>query len=150
MRCAIARFQGDDGIERNTRFNTQYVFNLLYGKEWTVGKQNNKILGVNAKLNFFGGKRTTPVNDIESDLAQDVVYHYAQLYEDKEPDKVHVSATINYRINKKRHSSIWSLQLVNLLLAKENYGLYYNYKTKQVERWEFAVPVPNLCYKIEF
>ena len=37
-----------------------------------------------------------------------------------------------------------------LLLAKENYGLYYNYKTKQVERWEFAVPVPNISYKIEF
>jgi len=145
-----SKYKGDDGIERNTRFNTQYVFNLLYGKEWTVGKQNNKIIGVNARVNFFGGRRTTPVNDIESDLAQDVVYHYSQLYEDKEPDKFHVSATINYRINKKRHSSIWSLQMVNLLMAKENYGLYYNYQSEQVERWEFAVPVPNLSYKIEF
>jgi hypothetical protein len=145
-----SKFKGDDGIERNTRFNTQYVFNLLYGKEWTVGKQNNKIIGVNAKANFFGGKRATPVNNIESDLAQDVVYHYSQLYEDKEPDKFHFSATINYRINKKRHSSIWSLQMVNLLMAKENYGLYYNYKTGQVERFEFAVLVPNISYKIEF
>ncbi len=145
-----SKYKGDDGIERNTRFNTQYVINLLYGKEWTVGKQNNKILGVNARVNYYGGRRTTPVNRIESDLAQDVVYHYSQLYEDKEPDKFLVSATINYRINKKHHSSIWSLQMGNLLLAKENYGLYYNYKTKQVERWEFAVPVPNLSYKIEF
>jgi hypothetical protein len=145
-----SKFKGDDGIERNTRFNTQFVFNLLYGKEWTVGKQNNKILGINVKVNFFGGKRTTPINDIESDLAQDVVYDYSQLYEDQEAAKFHVNATINYRINKKHHSSIWSLQMMNLLLAKENYGLYYNYKTKQVERWEFAVQVPNLSYKIEF
>ena len=145
-----SKYKGDDGIEHNTRFNTQYVINLLYGKEWTVGKQNNKILGVNARVNFFGGKRATPVNDIESDLAQDVVYDYSQLYKDKEPDKFHFSATINYRINKKHHSSIWSLQIINLLLAKENYGLYYNYKTKQVERWEFAVPAPNISYKIEF
>ncbi len=145
-----SKYKGDDGIERNSRFNTQYVFNLLYGKEWTVGKQNNKIIGVNARLNFFGGKRTTPVNDIESDLTRDVVYHYSQLYEDKESDKFHFSATINYRINKKRHSSIWSLQMVNLLMAKENYGLYYNYQTGQVERFEFAVLVPNLSYKIEF
>ncbi len=145
-----SKFKGDDGIKRNTRFNTRYVFNLLYGKEWIVGKQNNKIIGVNAKVNFFGGRRTTPVNETESDLVQDVVYHYSQLYEDKEPDKFHVHATINYRINKKRHSSVWSLQLANLLLAKENYGLFYNYKTKQVERWEFAVPVPNFSYKIEF
>jgi hypothetical protein len=144
-----SKYEGDDGIERNTRFNTQYVFNLLYGKEWTFGKQHNRIFGVNARVNFFGGKRTTPVNEIESDLAQDVVYHYSRLYEDKEPDKVHVNATINYRINKKNHSSIWSLQMINLLQAKENYGLYYNYKTRQVERWEFAVPTPNLSYKIE-
>ena len=145
-----SKYKGDDSIERNTRFNTQYVINLLYGKEWALGRQKNKILGVNARVNFFGGKRTTPINDIESDLAQDVVYYYSQLYEDKEPDKFHVSATINYRINKKHHSSIWSLQMTNLLLAKENYGLYYNYKTEQVERWEFAVPAPNLSYKIEF
>ncbi|MBN2524204.1 MAG: TonB-dependent receptor [Bacteroidales bacterium] len=145
-----SKYKGDDGIERDTRYNTQYVFNLLYGKEWTVGKLNNKILGVNVKVNFFGGKRATPVNDIESDIEQDVVYHYSQLYEDKEPDKLHVSATINYRINKKNHSSIWALQMVNLLFAKENYGLYYNYKTRQVECWEFAVFVPNISYKIEF
>lgn len=145
-----SKYKGDDGIERNTLFNTNYVFNLLYGKEWIVGKQKNKILGVNVKVNFFGGKRTTPVDDFASDQVQDVVYNYSQLFEDKEPAKVHVSATINFRINKGRHSSILSLQMVNLLLAKENYGLYYNYKTQGVERFEFAVPVPNLSYKIEF
>jgi len=145
-----SKYTGDDGIERNTRYNTNYVFNLLYGKEWIVGKQDNKIIGVNIKLNFFGGKRTTPVDDFASDLAQDVVYDYSLLFEDKDPDKFHMNATINYRKNKKNYSSVWSLQMVNLLMAKENYGLYYNYKTQQVERWEFAVPVPNLSYKIEF
>ena len=145
-----SKYKGGDGIERNTRFNTQYVINVLYGKEWIIGKQNNKVLGVNVRMNYFGGKRTTPVNDLESDLAQDVVYEYSQLFEDREPDKLHVNATINYRINKKHHSSIWSLQMINLLMVKENYGLYYNYKTQQVERWEFAVSVPNISYKIEF
>lgn len=145
-----SKYKGDDGIERNTLFNTNYVFNLLYGKEWIVGKQKNKILGVNIKVNFFGGKRATPIDDFASDLAQDVVYNYSQLFEDKESSKVHVSATINYRINKKHHSSILSLQMVNLFLAKENYGLYYNYKSQEVDRFEFAVPVPNLSYKIEF
>ena len=145
-----SKFTGDDGIERNTRFNKQYVFNVLYGKEWTVGKQKNKILGINARVNFFGGKRVTPVDAYQSALAEDVILDYSQLFKEKEPSKVHVSATINYRINKKRHSSVWSLQMVNMLLAKENYGLYYNYKSQQVERFEFAVPVPNLSYKIEF
>lgn len=51
-----SKYRGDDGIERNTRFNAGYVFNVLYGKEWILGKESNKILGVNAKINFFGGE----------------------------------------------------------------------------------------------
>jgi hypothetical protein len=145
-----SRYQGADGIERNTLFNTQHVVNFLYGKEWTVGKQKNRMLGANIRLNFFGGKRTSPINETASDLVQDVVYDTSRLFEEQEPDKFHLSATVNYRINKEHRSSIWSLQMVNMLLAKENYGLYYNYKTRQVERWEFAVPVPNISYKIEF
>jgi hypothetical protein len=145
-----SKYKGDDGIERNTRFNTRWVFNLLYGKEWVLGSQKNRILGVNARLNFFGGKRATPVNMSESILAEDVVYDYSRLFEDQESNQYFVSVALNYRINKKNHTSIWSLQMANLLLDKENYGLYYNYKTKQVEPWEFAVPIPNLSYKIEF
>ena len=145
-----SKYKGDDGIERNTRFNTRYVFNLLYGKEWVLGQQKNKILGVNGRVNFFGGKRSTPINELESDLARDVVLDYSRSFEDQEPAKLHINATINYRINKKKHSSIWSLQMVNLLMAKENYGLYYNYKTEKVERFEFSVLVPNISYKIEF
>ena len=122
----------------------------LYGKEWVIGPQKNNILGVNAKVNFLGGKRTTPVNVNQSVLAEEVVYDYSRLFEDQDPGIYYVSATFNYRINKKNHSSVWSLQMVNLFLSEENYGLYYNYKTKQVERFEFAVMVPNLSYKIEF
>ncbi|MBN1416907.1 MAG: TonB-dependent receptor [Bacteroidales bacterium] len=145
-----SKFRGDDGILRNTRFNTRYIVNLLFGKEWTLGRLDNKILGVNARVNFFGGKRATPVDYHQSVLAGEVVYDYSRLFEDKESDTYFVSAAINYRINKKNHSSIWSFQMINLLLTKENYGLYYNYKTRQVERFEFAVPVPSLSYRIEF
>ena len=145
-----SKFKGADGIERNTRFNTQYVVNLLYGKEWVLGAQQNKILGVNGKLNFFGGKRTTLVDEMASTLVQDVVYQASSLYEEREPDKVIMNMTVNYRINKPQHSSIWSLQLMNMLLTPENYGDFYNYRTGKVERWEFAVPVPNFSYKIEF
>jgi hypothetical protein len=145
-----SNYQGDDGIERNTRFNTRYVFNLLYGKEWTLGAKQNQILGVNVRMNFTGGKRTTPVDPSLSEMTRDVVYDYSRLYEDKERNITYASATINYRINKKKHSSIWSIQMMNLFLTKENYGFYYNYRTNQVEKFEFAVPVPNISYKIEF
>ncbi len=145
-----SKYKGDDGIERSIRFNKNYVINILFGKEWILGSQKNKILGINARLNYYGGKRTTPVNTAQSIISEDVVYDYSRLFEDKESDNFLVNTTFNYRINKTKHSSIWSLQIINLFLAKENYGLYYNYKTKKVEAWEFAVLVPSISYKIEF
>ncbi|MFC2114788.1 hypothetical protein ACFLRI_05515 [Bacteroidota bacterium] len=145
-----SKYTGDDGIERNTRFNTNYVFNVLFGKEWTLGSQKNKILGVNARVNYLGGKRTSPIDISQSRLAESVVYDYSKLYEDRESNSSFVSATINYQVNKKKHTGIWSLQVSNLLASKENYGLYYNSKTKNVEAWEFTVVIPNLSYKIEF
>ena len=126
------------------------MFNLLAGKEWTLGTKKNKILGVNARVNYMGGKRTTPVDQELSVLAEDVVYDYSNLFEDKEKDIVFLSASVNFRINKKRHASIWSLQVTNLLLAEENYGMYYNYQDKRVEPFDITVVIPNLSYKIEF
>ncbi len=35
-----SKYKGGDGIWRNSRFNTNYVINLLGGKEWTVRKKN--------------------------------------------------------------------------------------------------------------
>ncbi|MBN1116893.1 MAG: carboxypeptidase-like regulatory domain-containing protein [Bacteroidales bacterium] len=145
-----SKYKGDDGVEYNTRFNTHYVINLLYGKEWVTGVDKNKILGINAKLNFFGGRRFTPVNHELSVIEQEVVYFYSQLYKEKEKDKLHINLTINYRINKEKHANIWSFQMGNILLTKENFGYYFNYKKQKVEAWELAIPTPFLSYKIEF
>ena len=145
-----SKFKGDDGVEHSTRFNTNYVINLLYGKEWLHGKKKNKILGLNLKVNFFGGKRITPVNQEQSAIEEDVVYYNSELFKDKESNKFLVNVTINYRINKKKHASVWSLQMMNIFVAKESYGYFYNYKSGQVEPWELAVPTPNLSYKIQF
>jgi hypothetical protein len=145
-----SKYTGGDGIERNTRFNTRYVFNVLFGKEWTLGAKQNQVLGVNLRMNFTGGKRTSPIDPVQSDVFKDVVYDYSRLYEETERPITYASAGINYRINKRRHSSIWSIQMMNLFLTKENWGYFYNFKTREVDKVEFAVPVPNISYKIEF
>jgi hypothetical protein len=145
-----SKYKCDDGVERNTRFNTRYIVNFLYGKEWVFGSRQNKIFGVNLKVNFYGGRRTTSINQEQSAIVENVVFNYSKLYEEKERDKINANATVNYRINKKNHAIIWSFQMMNLFLVKENYGYFYNYKSKRVEPWELAVPTPNFGFKIEF
>jgi len=49
-----SKYRRGDGIERNTRFNTNYVMNFLGGKEWTFKEKN--IVGVNLKASISGGE----------------------------------------------------------------------------------------------
>lgn len=145
-----SKYKGEDGLKRNTRFNSNYVVNLLFGKEWIVGADKNKILGINGRLNVLGGQRITPVDINQSNDAKEIVYNHSKPFGDQKPNVYHLNTSITYRINKKKHSSIWSLQVINAFGTKEFYGYSYNYKTKSVERDEIAVVVPSLSYKIEF
>jgi hypothetical protein len=145
-----SKYVGGDGIKRSTRYNTNYVVNVLVGKEWTMGISENKFLGVNARLNMLGGQRVYPL-DRESSLSTgNVVYDYSRPFEDQRPNIYHLNASLTYRINKNKHSSIWSVQVLNLLGAEENYGYSYNYRADQLEESKLVVVIPSLSYKIEF
>ena len=61
-------YVGSDGVERNTAFNGRYVFNLLGGKEWKVGKDNRNALSADLKFTNAGGRAYTPI-DLESSIA---------------------------------------------------------------------------------
>jgi hypothetical protein len=145
-----SKYTGGDGIQRDTRFNSNYVVNLLFGKEWTIGKSQNKILGINGRLNFMGGQRIIPVNHELSAIAGQVVYDYSRAFEEQKPHVYHVNATVNYRVNKEKTAHIFSVQIMNLLGTKEFYGYHYNYRRDEVEMFALSVVVPNISYKLEF
>jgi hypothetical protein len=145
-----SKYVGGDGIERSTRYNSNYVVNVLLGKEWTMGIAQNKFLGVNARINMMGGQRAFPLDRASSLTQGNAVYDYSRPFEDQKQNIFHLNASITYRINKKKHASIWSVQVLNLLGAEENYGYYYNYRTDQLEEEKIVVIVPSLSYKIEF
>ncbi len=145
-----SRYTGGDGIERNTRFNRNYVVNLLFGKEWKTGKGKNNTLGINWRFSLLGGDRMSPVDEDASALAKDVVYDENHAYSDQEPAVYYLDFTASWQKNKPRHSSTWSVQFVNLLFQKEFYGYRYNFRTGLTEPHEEAVVIPNISYRIDF
>jgi hypothetical protein len=145
-----SNYVGGDNVKRSTRFNTGYVVNILAGKEWTLGAKQNKILGINGRLNLLGGQRTTPINWELSEQSGGIVYDYSRDFEDQKPMVYHLNASITYRINKRKHASIWSLQVMNALGSPEFYGYRYNYRTDSIEEDTQSVVVPSISYKIEF
>ncbi len=145
-----SKYVGGDHVERKSRYNTRYVINVLFGKEWTLGAVNNKILGINGRLNLLGGQRMAPLNKELTYSSEEIQYDYSRQFEDQKPPVYHLNVSVNYRINKRNHSSIWTLQVMNLLGTKEFYGYDYNYKSHTIDEDSVAIVVPSISYKIEF
>ena len=55
-----------DEIERNTKFNSNFIGNFVGGKEFEVGKDKQNILGTNIRTIWRGGYRTVPLDIDES------------------------------------------------------------------------------------
>ncbi len=148
-----SKYTANDGIERNTRYNKNYVLNALIGKEWQMGKNNNNLFSANFRLNYLGGSRKESIDQPNSLIQQEVIYGETNgnlSFAEKHPDTPIFSFTISYRKNKPKHSSIWSLQVLNSNGAEEFDTDFYNLKTNTVEQKYSQIMIPNLSYKIEF
>jgi hypothetical protein len=136
-----SKYTAIDGIERNTRFNKNYVINALIGKEWQVGRNDNNIFGANFRLNYLGGNRIESI-DRES---------YGEIsFSERDQDTPIVSFTISYRKNKPNHSSVWALQVLNATQTEEFESNVIHTGAQTIERRYSKTMVPNLSYKIEF
>jgi hypothetical protein len=142
-----SKYKAADGIWRNTRYNKRYALNLLFGKEYNI---KSNVLGLNGRLNYVGGERYSPIDSEQSALKKDVVYNENRAFDEQSDPMCYLDFTITYRINKKRYSGVWALQVKNVLLTPTFNGFDYNYKTKTVEKDQDKVILPVLSYKIEF
>ena len=148
-----AKYTANDGIERNTRLNKNYIFNAIYGKEWQLGRNNNNTFSANFKLNYLDGNRVEAIDEASS-LDQQLV-EYGETdgklsFEQKHKATPIVSFTLSYRKNKPNYSSVWSLQVLNAINTKEFDGDIYKFQTQTIEPDYVGIMVPNLSYKIEF
>lgn len=145
-----SKYTGGDGIERNARFNKNYVANFLFGKEWKIGRNGSNSLGINWRFSVLGGDRISPADHAASIAARDVVYNDDKAFSEHKPTVYYLDFTASWQRNKPRYSSTWSFQFVNLLFQKEFYGHRYNFKTNTVEELKEIVMIPNISYRIDF
>jgi len=145
-----SKYKGGDGIERNGLYNKHFIFNLLGGKEWRMGKSESNIFGINGRFTYMGGDRLTPILEAESIQSGEIAYDYSKAYTGKEKNAAVLSFSISYRINKQNHAGIWSFHLLNALGNQEFRGYEINDKTGLPEKKFDQIMVPNLSYKIEF
>lgn len=57
-----SKYQGKDGVWRNTDFNTNFAANMLGGYEWNFGKDKKHAFSLGTALTMAGGRRYSPVD----------------------------------------------------------------------------------------
>ncbi|MBS1619615.1 MAG: carboxypeptidase-like regulatory domain-containing protein [Bacteroidetes bacterium] len=145
-----SKYKGTDGVWRNTIYNSNYVMNLLGGKEFIVGKRKINRIGVNAKIIWRGGTRDTPIDISASEAAGTTVYDNSQTNAIRLPDYFRVDFGANYRRNKKKYDWMLSLDIQNVI-NRENvaYRSYDRYAHAIVYKRNLGI-IPVLSYKVEF
>ncbi len=134
----------------DSRYNANYRFSLLGGKEYKVGKQDKNLFSLNLKGIWSGGNRYTPINLQQSVIAGEEVVYEDRRFESQVPDYLRLDMTSSYRINREKVAHIISLQVQNITNRENIFDYYYDEETQQIEtEYQFGL-LPILKYRIEF
>jgi len=108
-----SKYKVGNGNYLNTRFNGNYVFNLLSGKDFAVGTKGNKTFGINAKFVLAGGQRFTGIDEAASIAGQTEVFSTTPFTE-KIKAYYRFDLGINYQWNKTKTTHNLSLNIQNI------------------------------------
>jgi hypothetical protein len=126
-----ARYQGSDGIERNTPFNGRYVVNALAGREFHVGRRDN-VLSLNWKVTAAGGRYVRPIDLAASAEGNTTVYDDRRAFDEQLSGYFRMDLKFGYKINRRRLTHELALDLQNVTNNQNVFQQAYNQRTNRV------------------
>ena len=152
-----SKYTALDQIERNTRFNGNYIINILAGKEfYQLGKKKNQTFGVNVKSYFGGGRYIVPLKrDEEGNLNVDIetkdIFDSKNAYLSKLDDLLSIAVSLSYKWNKKHTTHELYLNIDNVTNNRARLNEFYDSNATGNIGYEKQVGlVPNFLYRIYF
>lgn len=142
-----SKYKGSDGIDRNTAFNTNYVLNLLGGKEWKLTEQGN-VLALNVRFTTTGGRYFTPLNLIASQVEGDAVENTQRAFSERQTPYLRLDVKLAYRIEFKNSTLEIALDLQNVTNNQNIFRQGYNKQSNTISN-EYQIgffPVPTIRY----
>ena len=144
-----SEYLAKDKVWHNTRYNGNYNFNFLVGKEFKVGK--NKSLTANIKTSLLGANRYTPLDLEKSRTLQETVRDRSRPFEVKGDDVFFINVSGAYKVNQKKTTHEVKLEILNVTNNQAKSGEFYNPKKDQIDsysnQWEM---IPNVIYTVSF
>lgn len=152
-----SKYKTLEGVWRNTRYNNNYIVNILFGKEFkNLGKKQNQVLALNTKILFEGGERYIPlIRDANGNVAVDLpnqrYFDYSKAYNNKLDNIFRLNLSVSYKFNKPGATHEIFLDLMNLTNNQARIAEYYDVSKPGNVGYitQFAF-FPNLMYRIYF
>ena len=144
-----SKYTALDGVERNTRFNGNYIITLIGGKDF-VSQNKKKTFGVNIKTIYSGGLRTTPIDLAASQAKGYTVFDEYNAYSLRNPNYFRTDLRLSMTWNRRSFTSTLSLDIQNLSNRLNVYNQYYDEDQHKIVYNYQAGLIPILNYKVEF
>jgi len=145
-----SRYRNKLGEVLHTKYNGTYSANGQFGKEFQLGKLKQHRLSLNMRLILIGGMRYLPIDE---ELSREVGYQVRILedgFTEKNADYFRVDLLIKFTRNRKKFSSEWSLDLMNLTNCQNELYNYWDSSENQLHV-EYQNPlIPVISYRIQF
>ena len=145
-----SEYKATDGKWRNSRFNGNYIFNALAGKEFKIGKNKNNVLGFNVKTSLLGARRVQDIKLDESIERGFAVYDEETPFARRGTDVFVLNFAVSYRINKRNVSHEFKADIQNMLNNQATIDYYFNSTTNKIESIEQLALLPVISYTLNF
>jgi outer membrane receptor protein involved in Fe transport len=149
-----SRYRGSDGVIRNTAYNTNYMLNILGGKELTIRNRNKKArfikkFLIDGKLNWAGGQRYIPI-DLEASRAVGItMYDYENAYGEQLKDYFRIDLRIGYKWIGRGASYELALDIQNVTNRINPFQIKYDNETGEIKTIGSGL-TPDLLYRVRF
>lgn len=147
-----SKYEGSDGIERNSPFNNGYVINFLTGREFAFGAARKNTIFFDTRVSFSGGRYFTPIN-LEASQANgfQVLREDLAFTEQNDPYfrwDVKFGFKLNSKSKKRSHQLYFDLQNItnraNIFLQR------YNRLTNRIDQVDQIGFFPDFGYRFQF
>jgi hypothetical protein len=145
-----AKYQGSDGVWRNSTFNGRYAANALFAKEFSF--KNGSALNIGGKVTTIGGRWYGPVDTIASAQQLEVIYEDKTVNTLQFRPYFRADFKISYRLNRPKVTHEIAIDFVNLFNTKNILTLTYapdNPLGPIREEYQLGF-LPLFYYKLDF
>jgi hypothetical protein len=143
-----SKFRPADGNWYNSRYNINYVNNLVAGKEFDWS--DNKMISFNTKVIWSGGKRLRTIDLEASREAEEAVYIEDDIYSTRAKDYFRIDLGIRLHFYGEKIEQVLSLDVQNVTNRQNTWFKDYDPAKDRIYDYPMAGMIPVINYRIEF